>query len=175
MKDYSTVSWHADSSLEHFSSIGVYHVSMDNDEGGKDAPDGNDGDWRVSLRVRHDSEGPGAGKFNHPSKPTAVAMSDSAAPTAGCSEEDKHPELVMTPPVAVPLPKRCCYYMIDDFNHHHQHSVLVGNSHRFASTHRVCKRDGHTFSSIQGRCKGVLQVCGIKSSFATSAYSFSQN
>ncbi|CAM9518140.1 unnamed protein product, partial [Ectocarpus fasciculatus] len=128
-KNNCTVSWHADSSLEHFSTIGVYHVALDGD-----APaDGSGEQWRVSLRVRHDSEGP-----------------------------NKHPEIYMTPPVAVPLPRKCCYYMLDDLNHHHQHSVLVGGTHRFASTHRVCRQEGHTYASIQSRCKSVLQVETLK-------------
>lgn len=112
--------------------------------------------WKVSLRVRHDSEGPGAGNFNRQNK--YVASMENCMPAEFSAEEQQHPEIVMTPPVAVPLPEQCCYYMFNDFNHHHQHSVLVGNTHRFASTHRVCKRDGHTFGSIQSRCKNALQV-----------------
>jgi hypothetical protein len=200
-KDNCTVSWHADSSLEHFSSIGVYHVSMQPEgsdpcslasahayvnanagnanAGNANAGNANagnagaaasadatasasaiedDGGWRASLRVRHDSEGPGAGKFTH--APKAAAGAAPGCPAPGQSEEEKHPEIYMTPPVAVPLPRQCCYHMLDDFNHHQQHSILVGETHRFASTHRVCRRDGHTYASIQGRCKSVLQGSG---------------
>jgi hypothetical protein len=61
------------------------------------------------------------------------------------------------PPLAVPLPNKASYYLLDDFNHHHQHSVLAGKTDRFASTHRVCRTDGHTFSSIKHRCIAAMQ------------------
>jgi hypothetical protein len=48
--------------------------------------------------------------------------------------------------------------MLDDFNHHHQHAVLPGATHRFASTHRVSRVDGHSFKSIDDRAKTALQV-----------------
>lgn len=34
------------------------------------------------------------------------------------------------PLVAVALPSRSAYFLLDDFNHHHQHAVLAGQSHR---------------------------------------------
>jgi len=40
-----SVSWHADSSLEHFSTIAVYHST--------DAPPSQPPDWRIALRVCH--------------------------------------------------------------------------------------------------------------------------
>lgn len=163
-----TVSWHADSSLEHFSTIGVYHVALDGD-----APaDGSGEQWRVSLRVRHDSEGPSAGKFFHANKPTSALVSGGPDSGPANAEEDKHPEIYMTPPVAVPLPRKCCYYMLDDLNHHHQHSVLVGGTHRFASTHRVCRQEGHTYASIQSRCKSVLQVETLKACVELSVLTY---
>jgi alpha-ketoglutarate-dependent dioxygenase FTO len=48
------VSWHADSSLEHYSSIAVYHtLSCESNKNGK---------WSVGLRVAHNSEGPQASR-----------------------------------------------------------------------------------------------------------------
>jgi hypothetical protein len=35
--------------------------------------------------------------------------------------------------------------------------VLVGDTHRFASTHRVSLREGHSYDYIQQRCRAVLQ------------------
>lgn len=32
---------------------------------------------------------------------------------------------------------------------------------RFASTHRVCRTEGHTFDSIQARCKSALNGGGV--------------
>jgi hypothetical protein len=34
---------------------------------------------------------------------------------------------MIAPSLAVPLPHKCCYFLLDDFNHHHQHAVLAGN------------------------------------------------
>ena len=39
-----------------------------------------------------------------------------------------------------------------------QHAVLTGASKRYASTHRVSKRDGHTLDSVLARAARVLQV-----------------
>ena len=35
--------------------------------------------------------------------------------------------------------------------------MLAGTTHRYASTHRVCRTDGHTFQSIKSRCVSALQ------------------
>ena len=37
-------------------------------------------------------------------------------------------------------------------------TVLAGKTDRFASTHRVCRTDGHTYLSIKHRCLAALQV-----------------
>lgn len=92
-KDHLTVSWHADSSLDHYSSIAVYHF---NEEDAKKIQK----PWRLSLRVHVNAEGPQQGK------PAPVEVD--------------------APPIAISLPKECVYYLLDDFNHHHQHS---GNFH----------------------------------------------
>lgn len=39
--------------------------------------------------------------------------------------------------------------------------VMVGNTHRYASTHRVCRTDGHTFQSIKAQCTNILQQVRI--------------
>ena len=41
------------------------------------------------------------------------------------------------------------------------HTVLAGKTDRFASTHRVCRTDGHTYHSIKQRCLAALQVKAI--------------
>ena len=123
-----TVSWHADSSLEHYSTIAVYHCTKGGDH---------DDSWRIALRVAPYAEGPLVSK----------QLKEAAADTTG-----------RAPPVAVPLPSRHTYYLLDDFNHHHAHAVLAGNTDRYASTHRVSRREGHTFQSIHARCSSALQV-----------------
>lgn len=134
-KDLCSVSWHADSSLEHFSTIGVYHVTEGADGGAEAAAAPQE--WRVAVRVAHNAEGPGAGH--------AAAAADDAAHGDGA-----------TPPLELALPSRSCYFMLDSWNHHHQHAVLAGSaSSRFSSTHRVL-RPGHTFAEVDARCRAVL-------------------
>jgi hypothetical protein len=111
-----TVSWHADSSLEHFSSIAVYHATTpvsstplpEPREKGKSKKQSSShpapqdaGDWKIALRVWPDAEGPTAGKS---------------------SKNPKLHELRAVPSVAISLPNQSAYYLLDDFNHHHQHT-----------------------------------------------------
>ena len=158
-KDDCTVSWHADSSLEHFSSIAVYQTTFNSDSTETNSAEC-DSSWRVALRLQYEAEGPAAnGKFIKKNIPTDPKSKDlNAADVKIDSVANLHPETSLTPAVAVHIPNRCCYYMLDDFNHHHQHCVLVGNEHRYASTHRVSRIEGHSFFSIKNRCKSVLQV-----------------
>ena len=88
------------------------------------------------MRVEHDSEGPGASRRG--SNIDSSVITDS-------------------PSVAVSLPPQSAYYLLDDFNHHRQHSVLVNNDVasagvRFASTHRLL-REGHNVNFMLERCR----------------------
>jgi mRNA N6-methyladenine demethylase len=98
-----SVSWHADSSLQDFSTIGVYHVTGSSRD-----------DWVIASRVTNDSQ---------------------------------------SPAVAVPLRRRDSYFMLDDFNHHHQHAVLSGSSWRYSSTHRVALVKKDTWEYIRQRAE----------------------
>jgi FTO catalytic domain len=106
-KEKCTVSWHADSTLEHYSSIAVYHCTKapktKKNPSAKNDPE--DASWRISLRVCPNAEGPKAGKLKN-------------------LDVVEEPELT-APPLAVPLPTKWSYYLLDDFNHHHQHSGVV--------------------------------------------------
>lgn len=124
-RDKCTVSWHADSTLEHFSTIGVYHatcrVSDDvpcfattkkaywsNDDSAPHEADLADADdsWRIAMRVHLDAEGPNVGKV-----------------TSRASEmKTLDPHQVPVPPVVFALPNKSAYFLLEDFNHHHQHS-----------------------------------------------------
>jgi len=126
-----TVSWHADSTLEHFSSIAVYQHTKEEEKTKEEDY------WKLALRVCPNAEGPLQGK--------------------GITVE------VSAPPLSIPLPNNACYYLLDEFNHHHQHSVLAGKSQRYASTHRVSRMDGHTFFSIKAKCIAALKGSGFSS------------
>ena len=153
-KDKCSVSWHADSSLEHYSSIGVYQtIISDNDKDRKDLKKKSTDEaqkqmrenelakrWSVALRVAHDSEGPAASRRG--TNIDAAVVND-------------------TPPISVSLPSRSAYYLLDDFNHHHQHAVLVDNDNdqhvagvRYASTHRLL-RESHNVNFVLERCKSA--------------------
>jgi mRNA N6-methyladenine demethylase len=127
-KEKCSVSWHADSTLQHYSSIAVYHLTED------DIPSAMTKPWKIGLRVLHYAEGPSAG--------------------------NKSTEESVTPAVSLPLPNRSTYYMMDDFNHHHQHAVIAGGTRRYASTHRVCKELGHTVQSVIEKCESVIRRAG---------------
>ena len=133
-----SVSWHADSSLEHYSTIAVYHTitgqQNKKDARVNDSTSSGDCDWSVALRVVHNAEGPAASR-------RGADISSSIA--------------AENPPIAISLSSGSAYYMLDDHNHHHQHAVIApkeGNPGvRFSSTHRLL-REGHTVQFIIGRC-----------------------
>jgi hypothetical protein len=120
-KELFSVSWHADSSLDHYSTIGVYHFNLplensvattkefknngkkekgkdkESNASSKSTPDQSKA-WKIALRVTGNAEGPFQGK----PVPENVTVS--------------------APPLMIELPEECVYYMLDDFNHHHQHA-----------------------------------------------------
>jgi len=105
--DKACVSWHAASSLEHFSTIAVYHHELSNDTNTNTNTNTLSAEpWRAAIRVWWDAEGPNSGK------------------THSKSAEMKN--TYVAPPLSVVMPSPCVYFMTDDFNHHHQH--LGGSS-----------------------------------------------
>jgi hypothetical protein len=109
------------------------------------------GGWKIAVRVWPDAEGPTVGKS---------------------AKNSNLNELRAVPSLAIPLPNESVYYLLDDFNHHHQHSgtidddpleliisrlVLAGSTHRYASTHRVARKEGHSYQWLQSRCQTILQ------------------
>ena len=62
-----------------------------------------------------------------------------------------------TPALRVPLPSRATYYMLRDFNAHHHHAVLAGDTRRYSSTHRVAVVDKDTFDHIRRVCVSAVR------------------
>lgn len=62
-----------------------------------------------------------------------------------------------TPALRVPLPSRATYYMLRDFNAHHHHAVLAGDTRRYSSTHRVAVVDQDTFDHIRRVCVSAVR------------------
>lgn len=162
-KELFSVSWHADSSLDHYSTIGIYHFHLPNSNQSAAAADDQlnhkkkkdksklkdkdneshvDKPWKVALRVYPNAEGPQQGK------PVPSNLEVSA------------------PPIMLQLPDECIYYLLDDFNHHHQHAVIAGSTHRYASTHRVSRTEGHTYQSILKRAQNILNQVLLSISIA---------
>jgi alpha-ketoglutarate-dependent dioxygenase FTO len=62
-----------------------------------------------------------------------------------------------TPPLSVPLPSGSLYYLLDDFNHQHEHTVLAGSSQlRYSSTHRVERKGRGTWQYIRNKSVELL-------------------
>jgi len=63
-----------------------------------------------------------------------------------------------TPPLCVPLPSGTLYYLLDDFNHKHEHTVVAGsNQLRYSSTHRVAREGCGTWQYIRDKCRDMLE------------------
>lgn len=128
----TSVSWHADSSLEHYSTIAVYQtlIPPKNNTNSKDTK------WHVALRVAHDSEGPQASRRGKDIESSIVKE---------------------TPPIAATLPSNSAYYLLDDFNHHHQHTVLTTGDMSSAGVRYSCTfrllRDSHNVDFVIARCQ----------------------
>jgi len=113
--DRTNVSWHADSSLQNYSTIAVYHCILD--EGGDMAEDRDRerDNWRVGLKVVNDAEGPTMNTRG--ANVSGVASAESSSSLSSARPSD-HPK------ITVALENNATYYLLDDFNHHHQHAVL---------------------------------------------------
>jgi FTO catalytic domain/FTO C-terminal domain len=152
------VSWHADSSLDHFSTIAVYQTMLPEEDepmseettitkkntkqvrtDAKVMSPSHDSqqEWSIGLRVMHCAEGP---------------------KRAGATTEKEDDTISSAPPIAVSLPSNSAYYLLDDFNHHHQHTVLVTPSNaqsksvRYSLTYRLL-RESHNVTDMIERCQ----------------------
>lgn len=64
-----------------------------------------------------------------------------------------------TPALSIPLPSGSLYYLLDDFNHQHEHAVISGsNSIRYSSTHRVARDGCGSWTYIRDKCDHVLSL-----------------
>ncbi len=130
------VSWHSDSSLEHFSSIAVLNLHIPRDPTAAAAVRKEQGEKKVEdyqpFRIALRCVGEGHDKKR-------------GGGTRG------------TPAVAVPLGHGDAYYMLNDFNHHHHHAVLAGSGcGRYSSTHRVAVTERDTYDSIERRAAAAV-------------------
>ena len=63
------------------------------------------------------------------------------------------------PPLVVPLPSGSLYYMLDEFNHNHEHAVIAGGGGiRYSSTHRVAREGAGTWQYIRDKVKSFLST-----------------
>lgn len=60
--------------------------------------------------------------------------------------------LTSVPALMLPLPSGSLYYMLDEFNHNHEHAVIAGSSGvRYSSTHRVAREGQGTWQYIRDK------------------------
>jgi len=134
-QDSIAVAWHADSSLEHFSSIAVYQLILPNNKNVVSMKKESNC-WSLALRTAPNAEGP--------------------------SIQADHKPDTNIPQLSFRLPSGSCYYMLDDFNHHHQHAVLCDRPKstdekppptiRFSATYRLL-RPSHTIAEVLDQCQ----------------------
>jgi alpha-ketoglutarate-dependent dioxygenase FTO len=136
------VSWHADSSLEDFSSIAVLNLHATENAGAAE---------QAVDRV--------AAVAAATARPFRIALR-----CIGEGHEKKRGGGTRgTPAVAVALASGDAYYMLNDFNHHHHHAVLAGSrgggggGGRYSSTHRVAVTAADTYSAISRRAAAALE------------------
>jgi mRNA N6-methyladenine demethylase len=126
----ASVSWHADSSLQDYSSIGVYHT-LPTQKASK-------WDWKIALRRNPDDH---------------AKETDSSKTTRTAAATNNKTVL----PVVVPTKSGDAYFLLHDFNHFYQHMVLAGSqARRISSTHRVAVVATDTYEYIRARCSTAL-------------------
>ena len=65
--------------------------------------------------------------------------------------------LTHVPALKVALPSGSLYYMLDDFNHNHEHAVIAGDDGvRYSSTHRVAREGQGTWQYIRDKTQTFL-------------------
>ena len=61
-----------------------------------------------------------------------------------------------TPALSIPLSSGALYYLLDDFNHQHEHAVLAGSEMlRYSSTHRVAREGQGTWQYLRDKLKTI--------------------
>lgn len=130
----TSVSWHKDSGLQDFSSIAVYHTLQEYvGAGGTD-----------HAHARVERKRSSKSSISNEDEPWRVAVRVASAN-------------VKTPALAIPLPSGALYYLLDDFNHQHEHAVLAGTDKlRYSSTHRVAREGQGTWQYIRNKCEATL-------------------
>ena len=137
-----SVSWHADSSLQDYSDIGVFTCCGDDD--------GFDEDQAKSEKKHN--------HFKHKhSKKTwdwKIAL--------------RQNEPVKILPIVTPIRNGDVYCMVGSLNQTHQHAVLAGsNMHRISSTHRVAVTATDTYEYIESKCQRSVDELAIQLEVST--------
>lgn len=156
----TSVSWHADSSLQDLSSIGVYHTLPTSKATKKTW------DWKIALRLNPPE------KNDHPNyalKKSATLTSrpsttSTTLPHESCRHEDNEDDAkVAVPPVVIPTKSGDAYFLLREMNHTHQHMVLAGSTaKRISSTHRVAVVATDTYEYIRQRCSTALTTTKVE-------------
>lgn len=133
-----SVGWHRDSGLKDYSSIAVYQLLS------------NSGSTAAAATTKTIVNVDGWG--------VALRAMDGGAGGP----------LSTIPPLLVPLPSGSIYYMLDDFNHNHEHAVVspsltkkmenttaTTTTTRYSSTHRVAREGRGTWQYIRDKARSI--------------------
>jgi alpha-ketoglutarate-dependent dioxygenase FTO len=146
-KDYGmgkvSVGWHRDSGLKDYSSIAVYQTLKGTTSNSKSTKS------KTKLTTTR-------GDDTSPSLSWGVALRAMDGGSGG--------PLPNVPPLLVPLPSGSVYYMLDDFNHNHEHAVISpsgmagdgATTIRYSSTHRVAREGRGTWQYIRDKSRSIV-------------------
>ncbi|KAL3822218.1 hypothetical protein ACHAXA_000658 [Cyclostephanos tholiformis] len=153
-KDYGmgkvSVGWHRDSGLKDYSSIAVYQTL----KGTTSNPTTKKSKTEITTKY-------GDGISSSSSWGVALRAMDGGSGGP----------LLNIPPLLVPLPSGSVYYMLDDFNHNHEHAVISPSikgdevtTIRYSSTHRVAREGRGTWQYIREKARSIMSKSDIPSS-----------
>ncbi len=153
-KDYGmgkvSVGWHRDSGLKDYSSIAVYQTLKGTTS-------------NTTMTKSKTKSTMTRGDDTSPSLSWGVALRAMDGGSGG--------PLSNVPPLLVPLPSGSVYYMLDDFNHNHEHAVISPSSKggdgvttiRYSSTHRVAREGRGTWQYMRDKARSIVPKSGIPS------------
>jgi alpha-ketoglutarate-dependent dioxygenase FTO len=157
-----SVGWHRDSGLQDFSSIAVYQTLTTTNSRAASKSKKTGKTTTPSPKMTHGDNGVSS------SSPSSSSSSSSSWGVAlRAMDGGSGGPLQSIPALLVPLPSKSVYYMLDDFNHNHEHAVISPSGRgggggggdtttRYSSTHRVAREGRGTWQYIRDKARGVV-------------------
>lgn len=162
-----SVGWHRDSGLRDYSSIAVYQTLVR-------------GTTTMTTKTTNAKTRPETRTIPSSTKTVrgdGAPSSSSWGVALRAMDGGSGGPLPNVPPLLVPLPSGSVYYMLDDFNHNHEHAVISPSvrggdgTTRYSSTHRVAREGRGTWKYIREKARGVRGAPAIVSNDTSSSSS----